>query len=117
MPGNKDLKRSKIQDILLEIGIPTNLLGFMYITYSVQLIADNRDYMKNLSRRLYVDVAKEFNTSPACIERCIRHAINVGWTIGDVKVINEIFKNSVNPMKGCPTNAQFLSRIFFYIYS
>ena len=115
---NEDfLSGGKIQDVLLEIGIPSNLLGFMYITYAVQLLIRNREYLKNLSSRLYVDVAAKYNTNAACVERCIRHAISVGWTTGNIEVIHHIFKNSVNPMKGSPTNSQFLSRMFYYVNS
>ncbi|MDO4482772.1 MAG: sporulation initiation factor Spo0A C-terminal domain-containing protein [Bacillota bacterium] len=115
---NEDfLLGGKIHEVLLEIGIPSNLLGFMYITYAVQLLICNQEYLKNLSSRLYVDVAAKFNTNAACVERCIRHAISVGWTTGNIDVIHHIFKNSVNPMKGSPTNSQFLSRMFFYMNS
>ncbi len=33
-----DVQVDDIQDVLLDIGIPSRLLGFMYITYAEQLV-------------------------------------------------------------------------------
>ena len=34
-----------IQDVPLDIGIPSSLLGFMYITYAEQLVLSDPSYM------------------------------------------------------------------------
>ena len=54
----------EIQDLLLNIGTPTNLKGFRYITYAVQLILANPDTATiKIVDGLYVDVAKKYNTT------------------------------------------------------
>ena len=106
---------AKIQDILLNIGIPANIYGFLYITYALRLIDQDPEYMYHVTKYLYVSIAKKFKTTPSSVERSIRHAISVGWLKGDIEYTNRMFKNSVNSKKGVPTNSQFLARLYYYI--
>ena len=106
---------AKIQDILLNIGIPANIYGFLYITYALQLLDQDPEYMYHVTKYLYVSIAKKFKTTPSSVERSIRHAISVGWLKGDIEYTNRMFKNSVNSKKGVPTNSQFLARLYYYI--
>lgn len=101
-----------IQDVLLSIGIPPNLLGYAYIIYGTELILSEPNYMRGITTHLYVDIAKKFNTKVSRVERDIRHAINVGWLYGSIEDINRYFKNCINPDKGVPTNALFFSRLY-----
>lgn len=105
----------EIQDLLLNIGTPTNLKGFKYITYAVQLILANPDSAAvKIVDGLYVDVAKKYKTKASSVERGIRHAISVTWTYGNLEYIYKLFRNSINPMKGSPTNTQFIMRLYYY---
>lgn len=103
-----------IQELLLEIGIPANFLGFAYIVYAVHLSLENQEYAFRMSKQLYMDVAKFFGTTQPSVERCIRHAIITAWTHGNTECIQQIFKNSINPKKGFPTNSQFITSLCLY---
>lgn len=105
---------SNITNLLLELGIPTNLLGFSYIVYIVKLALKNPDFNYRVSKDLYIEVAQHFGTSQCCVERCIRHAIMTGWVYGNPERKEQIFKNSINPKKGVPTNSQFISSVCLY---
>lgn len=104
-----------IHDILLSIGIPPNLLGYMYIAEAIQMILLNPLYLNGITKGLYIDIARKYSSTPQRVERAIRHAINTAWLIGSVEYIDHIFKNCVNPNKGVPTNSLFLARLYFYI--
>lgn len=104
-----------IHEILLSIGIPPNLLGYMYLVEAMQMILLNPLYLHNITKGLYIDIAKKCSTKPQRVERAIRHAINTAWLIGNIEYIEHIFKNCVNPNKGVPTNSLFLARLYFYI--
>lgn len=101
-----------IQATLLDIGIPANLLGFSYLTYAEILMLTNSEYMYNY-KMLYVDIAKNFKTTPNSIESCIRNAIATCWLSGNKELSQQIFKNSVR--KAHPTNKQFIHAVFFYL--
>lgn len=109
-----NIDESDIEGTLLTIGIPANLAGFAYITYAETLVLEQPDYLHSIVKCLYYDVAKHFNTTPSRVERCIRHAIQVAWLRGDYDFITYLFGNSVDPMKGTPTNSQFIARMYYY---
>ena len=71
--------------------------------------------MHQITDWLYVDVAKHFHTKPRCVERCIRHAIVAAWLHGNVDYRTSIFRHSVRPSKGVPTNSQFIAGVYFYM--
>lgn len=104
----------EIQDVLLQIGIPTNLSGFAYITCAVQLVLIDSSELHHIVKGLYVDIANNCHSTPQRVERSIRHAIEVAWTYGDLDYIDGLFRSSVNPLKGQPTNSQFISRLYYY---
>lgn len=104
-----------IQDVLLDIGIPSSLLGFMYITYAEQLVLSDPSYMRKITNGLYKEIAKKYDSTPTRVERCIRHAIEVGCTQGNTDSIYRLFKHSVNPLKGTPTNGQFIARVYYHL--
>lgn len=104
-----------LHKILLDIGIPSSLLGYTYIIEGLRLIEYDNTYLHNITKRLYVDVAHTYNVTPSRVERNIRHAIGRGWSYGNSAYINNIFHNSINPKKGIPTNLQFFSTMYFYI--
>lgn len=104
----------EIQDVLLQIGIPANLVGFAYITRAVQLVLVDSSELQCIVKGLYVNVANDYNTTPQRVERGIRHAIEKAWSQGDIQFIQYLFRNSINPLKGTPTNTQFIARLYYY---
>jgi len=102
-----------IQEVLLDIGIPSSLLGFMYLTYAEELMMKNQHhYMRHITTYLYKDIADNYHTSSQAVERCIRHAINVGWNLGNCQYSHQLFKSST---QGTPSNSQFIMRLFYYL--
>lgn len=104
-----------IHETLLSIGIPPNLLGYMYLVEAIQMILLKPLYLHNVTKGLYIDIARKYDSTPQRVERAIRHAINTAWLIGNIEYIEHVFKNCVNPNKGVPTNSLFLARLYFYI--
>lgn len=106
---------TEIHNLLLDIGIPANLIGFQYITNAIQLAFVDEAYLCHVTKLLYIDIAKKYCAKPTSVERAIRHAISVAWTYGNKEEINRLFRHSINPTKGVPTNSQFLARLHFYL--
>ena len=106
---------SPIQDMLLSIGIPPNIYGYAYITYAVELLLKDSEYQHYVTKGLYVDIAKKYNTTPSRVERAIRHAINVAWLHGNTELLHRVFRNCVRPDRVVPSNSVFLARLFYYV--
>ena len=104
-----------IQKLLMQIGIPANMLGFSYIVTALELIALDPDYLNHITKGLYVDVAKKCSSTAARVERNIRHAIEIGFLKGDLEEIEKIFHCSSYSDKGAPTNSKFLAEVYYYM--
>ena len=109
------IETSGIQKLLMQIGIPANMLGFSYIVTALELIALDPDYLNNITKGLYVDVAKKCSSTAARVERNIRHAIEIGFLKGDLEEIEKIFHCSSYSDKGAPTNSKFLAEVYYYM--
>lgn len=107
----------KIHEVLLNIGIPPNVLGYCYILYALELILFKPEYLRLITTELYPAIAERFNTTPSRVERDIRTAINTAWLRGDLVYINRTFGSCVDPNRGVPSNSLFLSRVYYYITS
>ena len=108
----KENVEREIQITLLQMGVPTNLLGFLYLIYALQLTLENFEYITRLSKFLYVDVAEKYHTEPCCVEKCIRHAIDVTFSNKLNNYASAVFDNIDHP-----TNTQFISRMYFHLIS
>ena len=116
LPETTQLKYTKkqIHEVLLAIGMPPNLSGYRYTGYSMELIRENPDYLFHITKGLYIDVAKRYHSTPACVERSIRHAITTTWMNGDNEFRDYLFKNCIGASKITPSNSLFLSRLYAY---
>ena len=78
------IETSGIQKLLMQIGIPANLLGFSYIVTALELIALNPEYLNNITKGLYADVSEKCTSTHLRVERNIRHAIEIGLLKGNI---------------------------------
>lgn len=100
-----------IRQILLELGAPDHLVGHPYVVQAILLVVENRTYINNITFGLYPQLAADFDTTAARVERAIRHLIEVTWTRGDLDVLEKYFGNTISASKCKPTNGEFIARI------
>ena len=100
-----------IEDILIKLGMPTNILGFNYTVEAIRLAAADDQVAQDITGSLYPTVAKRYGTTPSRAERAIRHAIERAWSFCDLDTMFRFFGNAIDPGKGKPTNSQFITRI------
>ena len=100
-----------IRELLLELGAPDHLVGHPYVIRAILLVIQDRLYINNITFGLYPQLAGEFDTTPARVERAIRHLIEVTWSRGDLDILEHYFGNTVSASRGKPTNGEFIARI------
>ena len=100
-----------VRQILLELGAPDHLTGHPYVVRGILLVVSNQMFLNNITFGLYPQLAAEFDTTAARVERSIRHLIEITWERGDMDVLNRYFGNTVSPDRGKPTNGEFIARI------
>lgn len=102
---------AKITNIIHEIGVPAHIKGYLYLREAITMVIDNVELLSAVTKELYPNIAKRFNTTPSRVERAIRHAIEVAWSRGKVDTINNLFGYTVNTDKGKPTNSEFIAMV------
>ena len=107
---NRDPEQ-EIRRILLELGAPDHLVGHPYVIRAILLVMSDRMYINSITFGLYPQLAVEFDTTPARVERAIRHLIEVTWARGDLDVLEKYFGNTVSASRGKPTNGEFIARM------
>ncbi len=100
-----------VTDIIHEVGVPAHIKGYQYLREAIILTIKDMDMINAVTKVLYPEVAKKFNTTPSRVERAIRHAIEVAWDRGDIEVLQKFFGYTVSNIKGKPTNSEFIAMI------
>ena len=108
--GDIDVE-TRITQIIHEIGVPAHIKGYRYMREAIMQVIREPDIINSITKQLYPNVAKVYNTTPSRVERAIRHAIEVAWDRGDVETLNRIFGYTVSNDKGKPTNSEFIAMI------
>ena len=102
---------AEVTAILHEVGVPAHIKGYQYLREAIIIVVQNMDAINAVTKVLYPEVAKRFNTTPSRVERAIRHAIEVAWDRGDLETLQRFFGYTVNSAKGKPTNSEFIAMI------
>ncbi|MBE7029071.1 MAG: sporulation transcription factor Spo0A [Ruminococcaceae bacterium] len=107
----EDIIENKVTSIIHKIGIPAHIKGYKYLRCAIKKTIIDEDIINSVTKELYPEVAKAYNTTPPRVERAIRHAIEVAWNRGEEETLNKIFGYTVQSNKGKPTNSEFIAMI------
>ena len=101
----------KISKLLHDLGMPSHIKGYQYIRDAIILMHNDPNYFGGITKQLYPEIAKMYDTTSSRVERAIRHAIEVSWSRGDYDLMDEIFGHSVDFDRAKPTNSEFLATL------
>lgn len=102
---------SEITELLHEIGIPAHIKGYMYLRTAILETYLNVDFLGQITKVLYPEIARKYATTASRVERAIRHAIEVAWNRGNIDAIDDIFGYTISASKAKPTNSEFIAMI------
>ena len=108
--GNSGIE-AMVTGIIHEIGVPAHIKGYQYLREAIIIAVADMDVINAITKVLYPQVAKTFQTTPSRVERAIRHAIEVAWDRGDLDTLQRFFGYTVSNTKGKPTNSEFIALI------
>ena len=100
-----------VTGIIHEIGVPAHIKGYQYLREAIIIAVNDMDVINAITKVLYPQVAKTFQTTPSRVARAIRHAIEVAWDRGDLDTLQRFFGYTVSNTKGKPTNSEFIALI------
>lgn len=70
------MKREKIEDALLAMGVPAGIKGFNFIVHAVMIFSEIGTEI-GIMKELYPEIAKRNDTSAPRVERDIRYAFEI----------------------------------------
>lgn len=100
-----------ISDTLLDVGINPGLLGWDYLKVGVEMVYNDREYLRNMTRKLYPDIAKEVGSTTSRVDRAIRHAIESAFNNMAEDTRKKYFGNVVSMNSDKVTNTTFIAVI------
>ncbi|MBD1222704.1 sporulation transcription factor Spo0A [Virgibacillus halodenitrificans] len=106
----QDLEAS-ITNIIHEIGVPAHIKGYMYLREAITMVYNDIELLGSITKVLYPDIAKKYNTTASRVERAIRHAIEVAWSRGNIDSISALFGYTISITKAKPTNSEFIAMV------
>lgn len=97
--------------ILKKCGIQPHLLGYDYLGEAIEMVLEDRRNLRLITKAVYPQIAKKYDTAPSRVERAIRHAITRAFDSPLPGTVYEIFGNTIDPRTGKPTNSQFIAAV------
>ena len=98
-----------VDSVFLELGIPQNVKGYDYLMAAVLLATDEPELIRAITRELYPRIADFFNTTTSCVERSMRHALELAWTNSEPRTLFKLFGHTASATQGKPTNSNFIA--------
>ncbi len=108
---NSNNIETTITSTMHDIGVPAHIKGYLYLREAITMVYEDIELLGSITKILYPDIAKKYNTTPSRVERAIRHAIEVAWNRGNIDSITELFGYTVNVSKSKPTNSEFIAMV------
>lgn len=97
--------------LLHRLGITANYSGYFYTAYGVCLVEKQPDRLLLVTKWLYPDIARQYETTWQCVERSIRTVIGLAWKR------NPQFLNTLAgyPLESKPSVGEFISFLTFHL--
>ncbi|MEZ3469740.1 MAG: sporulation initiation factor Spo0A C-terminal domain-containing protein [Lachnospiraceae bacterium] len=114
MMSPRELEKT-ISDFMLELGIPAHLRGYQFLRSAVGMCVEDMELVGSVTKLLYPDLAKMYQTTDTKIERAIRNAIEVSWERGNSDLFEELFGYANTVEYTRPTNSEYIAVVADYI--
>ncbi len=102
---------ASITAVIHEIGVPAHIKGYLYLREAITMVFNDIELLGSITKVLYPEIARKYNTTPSRVERAIRHAIEVAWSRGNMDSIAALFGYTVSVSKAKPTNSEFIAMV------
>jgi len=101
----------EIYDLLYRMGVIADNAAFFYTSYAILLVLQEPDRLGLITKWLYPDIAKHYDTTSAAIEHGIRRTISDIWQNSPAPLSDL----AGTPLPTKPSARQFLSILSTYL--
>lgn len=110
MPREDMPELQEIYDLLYQLGVTGNYMGFFQTAHAVYLAARQPERLVLVTKWLYPEVARHYGTTWTCVERNIRSVACIAWNSHRVSL--ERLAGQTLPRR--PTTSAFLAMLTMY---
>lgn len=107
----------EIGELLEQLGLARKEKGFERLSYAIAVTAQEFERAGSVTKLLYPDLAKHFQTTPEKIERSLRHLIEKSWEKGEKTRFEELFGYHRDNSEIRPTNSEYIAILADWIQS
>ena len=104
---------ARVYDLLDRLGVTANYTGFFHTSYAVYLATQQPERLLLVTKWLYPEVARHYQTSWRCVERNIRAASAIAWRT-NLPLLEEL---AHRPLPQRPTASTFLAILTAFFHS
>lgn len=106
---------TEIAEAMINFGVMPHLQGYRYLREAIRRTIEDADALSGVTKVLYPDLAKTYHTTPKCVERSMRSALETAWNHGDAARRNGYFGEMTMLLTRRPTNSAFISMVTEFI--
>lgn len=107
--------RDAVSNLLRQFRIRAKLKGFRYLRESIVLMAEDPE--QAITKELYAEVARRFDTGFKQVERCIRTVIEEAWEVRDEQFWRRYFVPGADGILERPSNGDFIAQLAQFLRS
>ena len=100
-----------IRTELFGLGVPEHLKGYEYLVESIAIAVHDHTVIRKITQCIYPEVAQDYETTPASVERALRTAIEATFTYDNITALSAYFGAAYNARKAKVTNKAFVTRV------
>ncbi|MBT3319034.1 MAG: response regulator [Clostridia bacterium] len=109
--GTYQNAKAIVTTLINTFGITANVKGYHYLRDAIVMVRKDFGLASKLTTDLYVQIADKYDTSPQCVERAIRHAIDSAWKRGDAATLRSFLGFADFVAKDKPSNGEVIAML------
>lgn len=106
---------TEIAEAMINFGVMPHLQGYRYLREAIRRTINDPNTLSGVTKVLYPELAKAYKTTPKCVERSMRSALDTAWEHGDASRRNDYFGEMTMLLSKRPTNSEFISMVTEFI--
>ena len=104
-----------IRVALARFGIPSHLNGFQYLLEAIRRAFVDHSILRGVTKILYPELARMFQTTPGCVEHSIRNALIIGWQSETPANRQDYFGSTFSCFQRAPSNTKFMAAMVNFL--
>ncbi|MBP3663765.1 MAG: sporulation initiation factor Spo0A C-terminal domain-containing protein [Tyzzerella sp.] len=98
--------------LLRKLGMNSKYSGYDYFALAITFALSDSDYLRNVTKRLYVLIGNRYSVSPHCVESALRTLLKNYWIQYGDSILSQYLGH---PFHDRPTTREFISILSDYL--